>query len=111
MASLKAEKPAGTQAPVGQQVKKESGTTPKAPVSKAAPKKAEPKPREPKKRVTLLIHLIYALTNLFLYHTWNFVICAYIFPFCDVFLDNWKQACSQELSRMRMNGVRHTWRA
>ncbi|KAB1206470.1 hypothetical protein CJ030_MR7G000074 [Morella rubra] len=52
MASLKAEKPVGTQAPP--QAKKEpvkpSGTTPKAPASRPAPKKAEQKPREPKKK-------------------------------------------------------------
>lgn len=57
MASLKVEKPVGTQPSAGQ-VKKEqpapkaSGTTPKAPASKPAPKKAEPKPREPRKRVS-----------------------------------------------------------
>lgn len=53
MASLKAEKPVGHQAPG--QVKKEpakpSESTPKAPASKPAPKKAEQKPREPKKKV------------------------------------------------------------
>ncbi|KAL9252149.1 hypothetical protein AKJ16_DCAP02048 [Drosera capensis] len=43
MASLKAEKPAGTQKSAG---------APKAQPSKPAPKKAEQKPREPKKKVT-----------------------------------------------------------
>ncbi|KAM5567593.1 hypothetical protein ABKV19_015591 [Rosa sericea] len=57
MASLKAEKPVGTQAPVAQLKKepaapKASGTTPKAPASKAAPKKTETKPKEPRKRTT-----------------------------------------------------------
>uniref|UniRef100_UPI0038B235A2 hypothetical protein n=1 Tax=Staphylococcus aureus TaxID=1280 RepID=UPI0038B235A2 len=62
MSSLKAVKPVGIQAPIGQQDKKEpaapkaSVTTPKAPpaqASKAAPKKAETKPREPRKRTTI----------------------------------------------------------
>lgn len=56
MASLKVEKPVGTQPSAGQAKKepapKASSTTPRAPASKPAPKKAEPKPREPKKKVS-----------------------------------------------------------
>lgn len=48
MASLKAEKPAGS---LGQ-VKKEPAKAP--PASKSAPKKVEQKPREPRKKVLLL---------------------------------------------------------
>lgn len=63
MASLKAEKPVGTQAPG--QVKKEPAkpteSTPKAVASKPAPKKAEQKPREPKKKV--YIHISYINYN------------------------------------------------
>ena len=53
MASLKAEKPVGTQSS-GQPKKeptKPSSSAPKAPASKPAPKKTEQKPREPKKKV------------------------------------------------------------
>ncbi|KAB2603812.1 hypothetical protein D8674_016021 [Pyrus ussuriensis x Pyrus communis] len=63
MASLKQEKPAGTQPTAGQAKKepapkacgttpKACGTTPKAPASKPDPKTAETKPRELKKRTT-----------------------------------------------------------
>ena len=57
MASLKAEKPVGTQS--SGQTKKEptrpSSSAPKAPASKPAPKKTEQKPREPKKKVQYLV--------------------------------------------------------
>jgi hypothetical protein len=67
MASLKAEKPVGTQAPG--QVKKEPAkpteSTPKAVASKPAPKKAEQKPREPKKKVYIYIYIyIYIYTHI-----------------------------------------------
>ncbi|KAK9276356.1 hypothetical protein L1049_005888 [Liquidambar formosana] len=51
MASLKADKPAGSQ-PLGQ-VKKEPAKAPSStPASKPAPKKVEQKPREPRKKAT-----------------------------------------------------------
>ena len=53
MASIKIEKPAGSQAqPPPGQVKKEPA---KAPASKPAPKKTEQKPREPRKKVLVLL--------------------------------------------------------
>ncbi|KAJ6431928.1 hypothetical protein OIU84_019244 [Salix udensis] len=53
MSSLKATKPAGTQAtePVKKPAAKSSGSAAKAPASKPAPK-AEQKPREPKKKAS-----------------------------------------------------------
>lgn len=53
MASLKAEKPAGSQLPgqAKQEPPKQSGSAPKAPATKPAPKKAEPKPAQPRKKV------------------------------------------------------------
>ncbi|XVE53382.1 hypothetical protein DITRI_Ditri02bG0199800 [Diplodiscus trichospermus] len=63
MASLKAEKPVGTQSSGQGQLKKEptkpSSSAPKAPASsKPSPKKADQKPREPRKKHH---HLIYPL--------------------------------------------------
>ncbi|XVE91353.1 hypothetical protein REPUB_Repub01dG0002300 [Reevesia pubescens] len=57
MASLKAEKPVGTQSSGQGQLKKEPSKpcscAPKAPASKPAPKKTtEQKPREPKKKAS-----------------------------------------------------------
>ncbi|KAK1299518.1 hypothetical protein QJS10_CPB14g00163 [Acorus calamus] len=53
MASLKAEKPVGTQTLFGQPKKTSKpsdGGAPKAQATKPAPKKAEQKPREPRKK-------------------------------------------------------------
>ncbi|KAJ0037500.1 hypothetical protein Pint_23359 [Pistacia integerrima] len=53
MASIKAEKPVGTQsASTKKEPVKASTSTPKVPASKPAPKKAEQKPREPKKKAS-----------------------------------------------------------
>ncbi|KAK3442817.1 hypothetical protein EUGRSUZ_B03068 [Eucalyptus grandis] len=56
MASLKGDKPAGSQVPAAPQAKqdppKQSGSAPKPLTSKPAPKKAEPKPAQPKKKAT-----------------------------------------------------------
>lgn len=67
MASVKAEKPVGSQTLFGQPKKepsKPSEGAPKAPASKSAPKKAEQKPREPKKKVNKHTHAYtYMQTN------------------------------------------------
>lgn len=67
MASVKAEKPVGSQTLFGQPKKepaKPSEAATKAPPSKSAPKKAEQKPREPKKKVNRHTHAYtYMQTN------------------------------------------------
>ncbi|KAI6686235.1 hypothetical protein NL676_032148 [Syzygium grande] len=60
MASLKAEKPAGSQLPgqAKQEPPKQSGSAPKAPATKPAPKKAEPKPAQPRKKLLNFDHVL-----------------------------------------------------
>lgn len=53
MASLKAEKPVGSQQ-AKEPAKTTTCTAPKAPASKPAPKKAAPKTQEPKKKVVVI---------------------------------------------------------
>lgn len=53
MASLKAEKPVGSQQ-AKEPAKTTCSTAPKAPASKPAPKKAAPKTQEPKKKVVVI---------------------------------------------------------